>query len=132
MDEVIPFPAPQQRRERMRDRHANPHCRRIISGVAYDTDTASVVAQVWEDETFEYAINGPQHPYEVGQVLYKNLWDQFFLYLYDDSGEEEGVDGIRPLTRAEAIEWCEGHFHHYAVDIEDIFGKFKEAGEGAA
>ena len=111
---------------RMRDRHRNPNFRKIIGGIAYDTETASVIAEQWYDEDIDYQISGPQHPYDVGEVLYQNKWDQYFLYCFCEANDIMPEE-IRPLTREEAIAWMEKHCP--TEMIEDVFGKMKEAGE---
>ena len=83
-------------RTRMRDRHRDLAVRAIIGGVAYDTETASVVAQSWYDETSEGQLN-PQHPYDVGEKLYQNNWDQFFLLIYCEPSDEDAIR-IKPRT----------------------------------
>lgn len=112
---------------RMRDRHADIQCRRVIGGVLYDTATASKLAQSWYDEGIDYQLNGPEHAFDVGEVLFVNKWEQFFLYRFCDAGDPWDEEQIKPVTREEAIAWAEKNLS--TDDILDIFGPLKEAGE---
>jgi hypothetical protein len=111
---------------KMRQRHVVIECRQVIGGVLYDTTTASKLAQSWYDEDIDYQLSGPQHPYDVGKVLFVNRWNRYFLYCLNDAGDWDR-EQIKPLTREQAILWAE---HNLSTDdVLDIFAPLKEAGE---
>jgi hypothetical protein len=101
-----------------------PKIRRSINGLAYDTETASVLYRYDSDEDSGTEYCGFQ--YEVG--LLQNLWGHYFCYSYDDTQPEEGYR-VTPLTKEEAMKWAE---RYCPLLVEDIFGKLHEAGEGPA
>ena len=91
--------------------------RQVISGEAYDTETASCLHR-WESE------HGP-----VGEALYQNLHDRYFLYSWNEDfvGEPEGWERLRPLTTQQAIDWAERMCFWL---VEELFGRMPEAGAG--
>lgn len=114
----------------VQEERARERCqiRRVIGGLAYDTETASCLA--WWDCT-EY---GP----DMGEDLYVNVHGHYFLVRHDEDEITSNFAGrdadrwdqyltLKPLTRAEAIAWTEKH--HWRL-VEELFGRMPEAGEG--
>lgn len=89
--------------------------RRIIGGLVYDTETASVLfrhEQITRPEVFW------------GEALYINVYNKLFLHRYH---QWDRFNGITPLTVPEAIAWLEKYCPSM---IEGFFGKLPEAGQG--
>ena len=94
-------------------------CKRIIDGKTYNTETATKLAAVEDDE---YVITGEQ--------LYQTRYGALFLYRYAEDGPDGPESGIVPYTPEQARAWLEKH-RSYDVDlIESVFGKMPEAGSG--
>jgi hypothetical protein len=102
-----------------------PEVRRVIGGLSYDTNTASV-------QYHDCAADDPRDPGygdDIGSVLFLNKWNAYFVLNYNycldpwDAGYEE----IKPLTLPEAVSWGERHCAHL---VEALFGEMPEAGQG--
>jgi len=103
--------------------------RRVINGHTYDTETASCLA--WWYCT-EYGPNA-------GEDLYVNVHGHYFILRHDEDelsqwaeSEEQQEDRffkLTPLTRIEAIQWAEKYCNR---QVEELFGRMPEPGEGEA
>ena len=85
--------------------------RKVINGVAYDTETAELVARV-------------DHGHESSQAwwaLHRNQAGVFFEVVADHDGV---VDGCYPLSSRQAQQWLERHANHL---VEIYFGPMPEA-----
>jgi predicted HicB family RNase H-like nuclease len=86
--------------------------KRIIDGKTYNTETATVVFENWNDD-----------PSLAGVVLYQTRHGSFFKLVVDHHGEQHSFG---PLTDAEAqafLEKCNA-----TEALEQCFGLFPEAG----
>ena len=96
-----------------------PKIKRIIEGKTYNTETATRLAAIEDDE---YVITGAQ--------LYQTRHGAFFIYRYAEDGPDGPESDILPYTPEQARAWLEKH-RSYDVDlIESVFGKMPEAGSG--
>jgi hypothetical protein len=98
-----------------------PPVRQIIDGHVYDTVTASLQWQ-WD------SCDDPE--WERGGCvlgLFLSVHGRYFSYY---CGEEDDFRVfLTPLTEREAIEWMQ---RECPYEIEQVFGKLFEAGEGPA
>lgn len=103
--------------------------RRVIEGKVYDTEKAIMVAEA------EFGVSGDfRHWHE---ALYKTAKGNYFLYgeggpmtkYARDLGNNTtgGSSAITPLSRQEALRWCEEH----DVDAEVIEKEFGDMVEEA-
>jgi predicted HicB family RNase H-like nuclease len=90
--------------------------KRIINGKTYNTETATVVFEKWNDEHDEFGSLA-------GAILYQTLHGEFFQLVIDHEGAEQS---FRPLADAEAqafLEKCKA-----TEALEQCFGPFPEGG----
>jgi predicted HicB family RNase H-like nuclease len=89
--------------------------KRIIKGKTYNTETATVVFECFND-----------HPSMAGVVLYQTRHGEFFKLSVEHDGEE---DSFGPLTDAEAQAFLEKIRTTKATEaLEQYFGPFPEGG----
>lgn len=97
-------------------------CKRIIDGKTYNTETATQIAGVDEDD---HSV-----PYEGGEYLYQTRFGAFFLFSYREAFAEDDYAKIAPLTPEQAREWLEKNQSWNVELIESLFGQMPEAGSG--
>jgi hypothetical protein len=97
-------------------------CKRIIDGKTYNTETATEIAGVDNDD---YSV-----PYEAGAYLYQTRFGAFFLFSYYEAHREDDYEKIEPFTPDQARDWLEKNVSHRVDLIEKLFGTMPEAGSG--
>ncbi len=97
-------------------------CKRIIDGKTYNTETATQIASVDNDD---YSV-----PYEAGAYLYQTRFGAFFLFSYYEGHGEDDYEKIEPFTPDQAREWLEKNVSYRVDLIEKLFGTMPEAGSG--
>lgn len=99
---------------------------KIIRGKRYNTETATEVCQNWNGKS----VNDFEHMFE---VLHVKRSGEFFLhygggplskYAVIDGCNTSGAEGIKPLTEAQAQDFCEKYgdaktYEKYFTIIED-------------
>src|SRR5438132_4138708 len=90
--------------------------KRIISGKTYNTDTATVVFEHYNDPDDQFGSLA-------GAFLHQTRHGEFFLLVVDHEGREQS---FRPLTDAEAQAFLEKLKATEA--LEQYFGPFPEGG----
>jgi predicted HicB family RNase H-like nuclease len=106
--------------------------KRVIDGVTYNTDTATLIARAEEDRDFNQYSNEPAVSLEIG--LYQTRGGAFFLHTSTETSrqnaEGEWRDVVRnefePLTASEARHWIANSQYQVEV-ITDVFGEPPEA-----
>lgn len=88
--------------------------KRIINGITYDTDTATLAAEAY------YTPDGDQ-----GERLYQTRHGAFFLQTREVGPGYKMIYEFKPLTDDEAQKWLETHANHL---VEHFFGPFPEYG----
>jgi hypothetical protein len=86
-------------------------CKRIIEGMTYNTETATLLGR-W---------NSDDSPYE--EALFKTRHGAYFVYFFQDTKPDEG---ITPLAPEAAQHWMEKHCSPEMIEAE--FGEMPEAG----
>lgn len=90
--------------------------KRIIDGKTYNTDTATKIADKWDE----------RHPEEF-DILYQTRHGAFFQYYGGETPYGDSYEGVKPLSPSEAQAWLEGG--NFVDHIERLFGEQPEAGE---
>lgn len=106
--------------------------KRVIGGVAYNTDTATVIGRVSYDDTSGHGSRGTQ-------TLYQTAGGAFFLHSHEfitrkrrRGWQEREEHEILPITRDEAAEWPTNGAEWPTSRVEilaDVFGEALETTE---
>jgi predicted HicB family RNase H-like nuclease len=95
-------------------------CKRIIDGKTYNTETATEIRGLRDDE----------HGVAQGEYLYQTRFGAFFHYAFFESYDENHRNTITPYTPDEARHWLEKYASYEPELIERLFGEMPEAGSG--
>jgi hypothetical protein len=87
----------------------------IVNGISYDTAQAEIAACVYDEQNLDWDYAGIKH------YLMRKVDDTFFLFELIGFMQKRPVGKITPMTKKEALGWCEGN----GVDVDTIERLFK-------